>query len=327
MKILVRLPNWLGDLIMSAAFIEQLQHVYPGSEISVIVKKGLEPLLDLFPQVKKRFIFSKQDFKGLQGAFRFGRQIKAQEKFDLFFSLPDSFSSALMGYSTSAKKRIGYKKELRSLLLTDAYAKNKKQHRVEQYVDLLRLFSGKQLEQNKISLKAGSKRANNIIININSEASSRRLPKEKAISIIEDVRKNLPNEITLIGSPFEKEFVDEVFNSLADKTGIKNIAGTTTLIQLAEIFSASELILTTDSGPAHLANALGVKTVVLFGAGNENETAPYNRANSTIIRLGQLSCEPCRDNICKRYGTPKCLTLLNEQLITGKILQHLHNGI
>jgi heptosyltransferase II len=170
-------------------------------------------------------------------------------------------------------------------------------------------------------------KANNIIININSEASSRRLPKEKAISIIEDVRKNLPNEIILIGSPNEKEFVDEVFNSLADKTGIKNIAGTTSLMKLAEIFSASQLILTTDSGPAHLANALGVKTVVLFGAGDENETAPYNPENRTIIRLGQLSCEPCRDNICKRYGIPKCLTSLNEQLITGKILQHLHNGI
>lgn len=327
MKILVRLPNWLGDLIMSAAFIEQLQHAYPESEISVIVKKGLEPLLDFFPQVKNRFIFSKQDFKGLKGAFRFGRKIKAQEKFDMFFTLPDSFSSALMGYSTGAEKRIGYKKELRSFLLTNAYAKNKHQHRVEQYVDLLRLFSGKKLQQNKISFKPALQRTKNIIININSEASSRRLPKEKAISIIEDVRKNLPNEIILIGSPNEKEFVDEVFNSLADKTGIKNIAGTTSLMQLAEIFSSSQLILTTDSGPAHLANALGVKTIVLFGAGNENETAPYNPENRTIIRLGQLSCEPCRDNICKRYGIPKCLTLLNEQLITGKILQHLHNGI
>ena len=105
MKILVRLPNWLGDLIMSAAFIEQLQKVYPGSEISVIIKKGLEKLLTFFPVVKNQFIFSKQEFPGLKGAFCFGKIIKAQEKFDIYFSLPDSFSSALMGYATGAAIR------------------------------------------------------------------------------------------------------------------------------------------------------------------------------------------------------------------------------
>lgn len=327
MKILVRLPNWLGDLVMSAAFMEQLQHVYPESEISVIIKKGLEPLLLYFPQVKNQYVFSKEEFKGITGAFMFGRQIKAGDNYDLFFNLPDSFSSALMGYATGAKKRIGYKKELRSILLTNAYTKNKNQHRVEQYVDLLRLFTGQQFLQNKISFKPVSQRTGDIIININSEASSRRLPTEKAKSIIEDVRRNVSNNILLIGAPKEKEFVDEVFNSLADKSGIKNIAGTTTLLQLSEIFSVTPLILTTDSGPAHLANALGVKTIVLNGAGDERETAPFNPENRSIIRLGKLSCEPCVDNKCKRYGIPKCLTDLDKRLITNTVLQHLHNGI
>lgn len=323
MKILVRLPNWLGDLVMGAAFIEQLQNLYPGCEISVIIKKGLEPLLDLFPKIKHQFIFSKQECKGLKGVYRFGKQINEQEKFDIYFTLPDSFSSALMGYATGAKKRIGYKKELRSLLLTNAYTKNKKQHRVQQYLDLLRSFSGKQIQQLNISLKASSERENNIIININSEASSRRLPKEKAISIIEDVRKKTSNEIILIGSGNEKKFVDEVFNALADTTNIQNIAGQTSLHQLAEIFSTANLMLTTDSGPAHLANALGVKTVILFGAGNENETAPYNSGNRSIIRLGKLPCEPCRNNVCKIYGIPKCLTSLSEDLITNEVLKQV----
>lgn len=323
MKILVRLPNWLGDLVMSHAFIEQLQKVYPGAKISVIIKKGLEPILNYFPQVENQFLFSKEEFKGLKGAWKFGKQIKQSAEFDTFFSLPDSFSSALMGYTTGAKKRVGYKKELRSFLFTNAYAKNKGHHRVEQYLDLLRLFSGKRIETPGILLRTATVKKNNIIINMNSEASSRRLPREKAISIIDNVRKKTDNDIVLIGSGGEKEFVDEVFNSLVSKKNIINIAGTTSLIDLSEILISSKVILTTDSGPAHLANALGVKTVVLFGAGNENVTAPFNSQNRTIIRLGQLSCEPCQDNVCKRYGIPKCITLLEEELITSEVLKYL----
>lgn len=322
MKILVRLPNWLGDLIMSAAFIEQLQKVYPGSEISVIIKKGLEKLLTFFPAVKNQFIFSKQEFPGLKGTFSFGKIIKAQEKFDIYFSLPDSFSSALMGYATGAVIRIGYKKELRSFLLTKSYTKNIQQHRVEQYLDLLRFYSGKKIEQPNILLLSASQKRNKIIININSEASSRRLPKEKAVRIIESVRKSSVDLIILIGSNSEKQFVDEVFSALRDKTNIQNIAGTTSLPELVNIIGSAKVMLTTDSGPAHLSNALGIHTIVLFGAGNESITAPYNQ-NKTIIRLGQLSCEPCEDNKCKRYGVPKCLTHLSEGIITNEVIKHL----
>ncbi len=322
MKILVRLPNWLGDLVMSAAFIEQLQKVYPGSEISVIVKKGLEQLLSLFPPLKDYYIFSKEEFHGLKGAYSFGKTIKEKAKFDIFFSLPNSFSSGLMGYATGAKKRIGYKKELRSFLLTNSYIKNNRQHRVEQYLNLLRFFSGKEVEQTEIKLRSNKQPKNNIIININSVASSRKLPKEKAVSIIENIRKSTTLTIILIGAKNEKQFVKEVFNALPDSSNIKNFAGSASLPELANLMGSAKVVLTTDSGPAHLANALGIHTVVLFGAGNEKITAPVNQ-NKTIIRLAQLSCEPCENNNCKRFGIPKCLTLLNEDLITTEVNKHL----
>ncbi len=322
MKILVRLPNWLGDLVMSAAFIEQLQKLYPGSEISVIVKKGLEQLLSLFPPVKDHFIFSKKEFHGLTGAYSFGKRMRGKEKFDIFFSLPDSFSSALMGYATGAKKRIGYKKELRSFLLTNSYIKNNRQHRVEQYLNLLRFFSGKEVEQTEIKLRSNMQLKKNIIININSVASSRKLPKEKAVSIILNIRKSTTLPIILIGAENEKQFVEEVFDALPDTSNIKNLAGAVSLPELANIMGSAKIVLTTDSGPAHLSNALGIHTVVLFGAGNEKITAPVNQ-NKTIIRLAQLSCEPCEDNKCKRFGIPKCLTLLNEDIITNEVIKHL----
>jgi ADP-heptose:LPS heptosyltransferase len=86
-----------------------------------------------------------------------------------------------------------------------------------------------------------------------------------------------------------------------------------------QLFATSAVVLTTDSGPAHVANALGVHTIVLFGAGNENNTAPYNKNNRTIIRLGQLACEPCVSNTCKLYGVPQCLQRLDENVITAAV--------
>jgi lipopolysaccharide heptosyltransferase II len=320
MNILIRLPNWLGDMVMSTAFVQAVKNEYPTSAIDLVAKKGIDFLLDYFPEYGQSFIFSKDEYKGLGGLRKFGKMIADQKKYDLFFCLPDSFSSAMMAHATAAKQRVGFKKELRSVFLTHTFTKKKNLHRVEEYVDLLQQFTKKQLAVPPVQLKAvdgGKKDA--LVININSVAVSRRLPLAKSISIISAVRNAIPNEIILVGSKKEAEFVNEVFNTLPDKKNISNKAGKTDVPELVKLFAGSAAVLSTDSGPAHVANALGVHTVVLFGAGNENNTAPYNKNNRTIIRLGQLPCEPCVSNDCKLYGVPQCLERLDEQIIVSAV--------
>jgi heptosyltransferase II len=325
-NILIRLPNWLGDMVMSTAFVQAVQQQYPGAAIDVIAKKGIDFLLDYFPKHNQRFIFNKEDYKGLSGAFKFGKQLRQQKQYELFFCLPDSLSSAVMAYGTGAKKRVGFTKELRSVLLTHPCKKKKNLHRVEEYIDLLQQFLKTGHTTPAVTLTAPlAKRNNAVIVNINSEADSRRLPKEKAVSIINTLRKKITGEIILVGSPKEKEFVDAVYDLLDDKNNISNKAGTTNLPELINLLASCPVMLTTDSGPAHLANALGTHTVVLFGAGNENNTAPYNKGNRSIIRLGKLACEPCVNNTCKLYGVPKCLTMLDENIIAQELIAALKN--
>jgi len=325
MNILIRLPNWLGDMVMSTAFVQAVQQQYPHSNIDLVAKKGIDFLLDHFPAHGQRYIFSKEEYKGIRGARRFGKMIRTQKKYDLFFCLPDSFSSAIMAHATGATKRIGFKKELRAIFLTSTYSKKKKLHRVEEYVDLLQQFSKSAVAVPPVRLQAAvAVKGNALVININSEAASRRLPPAKAISIISAIRQRIGNEIILVGSNKEASFVTAVFDALPDKTNITNCAGKTNLPELLNLFAGAAAVLTTDSGPAHVANALGTHTVVLFGAGNENNTAPYNAGNRTIIRLGQLPCEPCVSNTCKVYGVPECLLRLDEQLIMAAVVQALH---
>lgn len=324
MNILIRLPNWLGDMVMSTAFVQAVKDQYPAATVDLVAKKGIDFLLDYFPSHGQRFIFSKEEYKGLSGVWKFGKQVRSTKKYDLFFCLPDSFSSALMGLAVGAGTRIGFKKELRSVLLTHAYQKKQTIHRAEEYVDLLGQFTKTTIIPPPVKLQlAAAEKKNALIININSEAVSRRLPKEKAISIVTAVRKKINNEIILVGSNKEAAFVEEVYQALPDKNNISNKAGTTYLPELLQLFAGSAAVLTTDSGPAHVANALGVHTIVLFGAGNENNTAPYNKNNRTIIRLGQLNCEPCVSNNCKVYGIPQCLVKLDEQMIVSAVYNAL----
>lgn len=320
MNVLVRLPNWMGDMVMSSAFVKALGEAFPGAGIDLIAKKGMDMLLDYFPEHGTRYVFSRDEFPGLSGAWKFGKQIRRQKKYDLFFCLPDSLSSATMAFASGAVKRVGYRKEGRGILLTAAYHKKTGQHRVEEYLDLLQQFTGKKLTQPVVALKGpGKQKQDYIIININSEAVSRRLPKEKAVQLIDAVRKTYQGTIFLAGSNKEALFVDEVYTNLASRSGIVSLAGATPIPELAGFLEGARLVLTTDSGPAHLSNALGTHTIVLFGAGNENNTGPYNQALRTIIRLNQLNCEPCTRNTCKPYGIPACLTRLDDAIILDEI--------
>ncbi|MBK6826007.1 MAG: glycosyltransferase family 9 protein [Chitinophagaceae bacterium] len=149
MNILIRLPNWMGDMVMSSAFVKAVRDLYPDAAIDLIAKKGIDVLLDFFPEHGQRFVFSKDEFPGLSGAWKFGKRIRQQKKYDLFFCLPDSLSSAVMAYATGAAKRVGYRKEGRGLLLTASFNKKAGLHRVEEYQDLLQQFTGKLCQKRK----------------------------------------------------------------------------------------------------------------------------------------------------------------------------------
>lgn len=318
MKILVRLPNWLGDMVMAVGFMNQLEQYYPGALVSVIAKKGIHQLLEYFPPIEHQFVFSKEEYPGIQGPYGFGKMIGRQENFDLYFSLPDSLSTAITGFATGAKKRVGYSKEMRQLLLTDSFTKPKGLHRVEEYVHLLESYTGRPHFPINVALQHHYPKEDYVVVNINSEASSRRLTVAKAVELIDTLASHIQQGIVMIGAPKEKEFIDAVVSNLR-VSFVENLAGRTDLNELIARLAGARVVLSTDSGPAHLANALGTKTVVLFGAGNENNTAPYNKSLLQVIRLGQLSCEPCQKNVCVRFETPQCLERLDSRLIAASI--------
>lgn len=324
MKILIRLPNWLGDVVMSTAFVNAVGQLYPDAQIDVIIKKELSNIAPLIPGLTQIHPFSKQEFSGLGGVYRFGKKLKA-EKYDLFFNLPQSLSSLVMAWATGAKKRVGFGKEGGFFLLTNSLKKPANLHRVDEYVSLLEQFAGKIIAHKQVKLNAPEtepKQNNQVLINFNSEASSRRMPLDKGQALLNKLTAVFPDvTFGLIGAPKEADFVSQLITGSENPERLENYAGKTDLPGLCSLMAQSAAMLTTDSGPAHLANSVGTPVVVLFGAGNEHNTAPYNKQNLTVLRYGKLTCEPCVRNTCKLYGVPRCMELLDELQIINALNQ------
>ncbi len=290
MKILIRLPNWLGDVVMSTAFVRAVEQIYPGAAVDVIIKKELSGIAALMPGISKIHPFSKQEHRGLKGVYRFGKSLRP-EKYDLFFCLPDSLSSALMGWATGAKKQVGFAKEGRFFLLTKSYKKPANLHRVDEYISLLEQFTSKKISDRVVKLEARNiEHANNlVVINFNSEAESRRMPVDKGTHLLNTLTNSFQSvRFVLVGSAKEAEYVGQLLKNSENSDRLENYAGKTNLEGLCNLMASAKAVITTDSGPAHLANSLGVPTIVLFGAGNEHNTAPYNKELLTIIRAGKL---------------------------------------
>lgn len=310
-KIAVRLPNWLGDLVMSAGFMHQLKTLYPEAEVDVIVRRDLVGFSALLPGVKRIIPFAKTEWPGIRGAFRFGRN-HAHEEWECFFCLPDSLSSACMAFGTGSAQRVGYRKEMRQVLLTHSFRKPDGCHRVEEYAGLLQNFCDRAFPRPVIHLKKPVAFQNETlsshkplaVFHHRSAASSRTLPVDRAVEIMRQLSARVKCSIALIGTAEEKQVNDELAARLPG-VDVHNLAGELPPTQLAALLCKADLLISVDSGPAHLANAYGTPTIVLFGPGDEHSTAPYNKNHLHILRSGR-ACSCGVSNNCK-YGTPQCM--------------------
>lgn len=331
LKILVKLPNKLGDTIMATSFLMALSKKFPGASIDIIILKGISELQQLLPGISDVHEFSKKEHPGITGKYRFGKMISNERKYDLFFCLPFSVSSALIGYFTGSKKRIGHNTEHRGLLLTDKYALPQGLHVVEDYIDLLNNYLGEKISFDPPKLEmnrtAEFKFTDNkyIVINACSGPPSRYIPVGKVVSIIKSVKAAHPYEIVLTGAPNEKDYVNEIASTALEENGDKviNLAGKTSIVELGWVLKKAELVITTDSGNAHYANSLGTKTVVLFGPGLQSRCHPYDKDIMRPLQL-DLECVPCRKETCK-FGDNRCLAGIENGSILNAMEELISN--
>ena len=228
---------------MATAFVEATRQLYPGDVIDVIIKKELSSIAPMIEGINTIHVFSKQEYPGLGGVFRFGKTLR-DERYDIFFNLPASLSSAVMAWATRAKNRVGFTQEGGIFLLTNPYKKPIDVHHVDKYLTILEKFTGKTITDKHVWLNAQkpTDEPHRVLVNFNSEASARRMPLDKGKHIINTLTSTFPKTtFTFIGSPKEKEYVGQLLEGLENADRLENITGTTNLPQLSTIMACSKV--------------------------------------------------------------------------------------
>lgn len=290
MNIVIRMPNWLGDLVMATPMIEEIKIKWPTSHLTALCKDPLLPLLEGHPSINALLPLSKAE------------HIQA----DLGILLTNSFSSAWHFFKNRIKKRIGYRNECRSFLLTDPKPFPKErgnEHLVDTYKRLLDVpFSPSHPKlfitpQEKIHAKQTLKNygipENVTLIGVNPTAAY-----GPAKCWLPERFRELTTRFTdcyflYFGDPSGQAQVAEICKGLS--ASVLNLAGKTTLRELMALIAECDAFLTNDSGPMHLAAALRTPLLALFGSTNEIATGPYHCGE--IIHK-HVPCSPCYKRVC-----------------------------
>lgn len=336
-KIVIRMPNWIGDLVMATPILTDVRKAFPSAHITAMCRTPICDLLKEDLDIDELFCFSKASSFGRRNEQRDIIEKIRRGAYDLGILLPNSFSSAWLFWRGHVTRRLGYRGHFRRLLLTDKIespANVEQQHLVETYKMLLkplgipvsetkpRLFlKNKELEEAKILLKRLGINPKARLVGINPGAaygSAKCWLPERFRAVTEKLLKLEDVQIVYFGDATTKPLVNEICQGLP----VANLAGLTTLRELASLIKLCSVLLTNDSGPMHMAAAVGTPLVALFGSTNEIATGPYKTG---VVIHKHVECSPCYKRVCpidfrcmKRIETDEVYDALVKILNTSK---------
>jgi len=318
-KILVRAANWIGDAVMSLPALEALHARFPKAEIVLLAKPWVSELYWYHPAVSRQIVYyPDSEHRGLRGFWRLVRGLR-EEQFDAAILFQNAFHAAWMAWWARVPVRIGYARDGRSALLAPrsgvveppspaAYG-----HQVNYYLNLLfraglidtpqpvgeirlrladseKQWAGKRLD----ALGLGGPR---FLVGIHPGASfgpAKRWLPEHFAALADRLIGALHADVLIFGSAEELSLAEDIARIMQHTPTL--VAGQTTLRQMMALLAECHLVVTNDSGPMHVAAALGLPLLAIFGSTDERATGPVG-ARTHIVKH-RVACSPCGLRVC-----------------------------
>ncbi|MCB9378489.1 MAG: lipopolysaccharide heptosyltransferase II [Holophagales bacterium] len=299
-------PNWVGDCVMAEPVVAAL--AASGRRLTLLAKRPLHPLLALFPGVVETLDASGADAEVVARL--------ASEGFDEAVVLPSSFRAAWRVARAGIPRRFGYRAELRGGLLRPSVARpSRRRPQIEDYRELLAAMSVPppvdwipRLEAPEELRAAGRARLERAQLAIDPDAgplvglfpgaewgASKRWPMQRFAELARELRRRRPDaRAVVLAGPKEVWLAVRVHEESGKLHPV--IGPDLDLAGLAGVVAHLDLLVTNDSGPMHLAAALGVPTVALFGPTDPRRTAPAGPGHTVVYR--DLWCSPCFRRRC-----------------------------
>lgn len=312
-NILIRMPNWLGDVVMATPVLEDLRHFWPDAKITTMCQSNVAPLLVNNPFIDEIFSYKKPSgWIHRQSHVTLIEQLK-RGNYDLGLLLTNSFSSAWWFWKGNVENRIGYGGNLRNLLLNQSIpfpADKEKQHLVITYKELLtplgiplsntppKLYLSPQEKQSAKELLKTHRidPEKDLVIGINPGAaygSAKCWPPDRFRKLTQQLLEKPNIRLLYFGDQSGAPVVNEICEGMPES--VVNLAGKTSLRELIALIDCCALFLTNDSGPMHIAAALGTRLVALFGSTSDVKTGPY--LTGKVIHK-HVECSPCYKRVC-----------------------------
>lgn len=280
----------LGDIILTEPIIRQLRISYPGCKIDYLTKKIFEPIITTFFEVDSVFT----DYESLAGLFELRRK-----KYELVIDLQKKFNSWWAKGIIAGKKNVSYDKKRR---LRKKIVAHRTSLTINSTVDLYNtVFDKLELPYTFLNPKLKTTKSGNLLPSANPKDNlklvifpgathkTKRIPAEKIISFI----NNYPHDDTdfyLLGS-FQEEAITSRIKKETNKL-CYDLAGKFSLVELINAIDLAHIVITNDSGPMHIAAALGKPQLAFFGS--THPSLGFRPLNDKAIVLSlDINCSPC----------------------------------
>jgi heptosyltransferase-2 len=318
-RVVVRGVNWVGDAVMSVPALRELRRLLPRARLTLATRPWAEGIFAGADFIDD-FLVTGNTSNRPAAVFKEARAWRAR-RFDLAVLFPNAFAPALVAALARVPLRLGYATQGRSALLTQSVVVPEwrgVRHEVFYYMHLVaelerRLYGSTTVETREpdtglsvtdarlreaqlLLVERGVRPGRPLVALCPGSTNSRakRWPAERFAAVAEMLMERVGAEVVLVGAAEESDISEEVARRMRVRPFV--LTGQTDLAQTAAVLKASDLLVTNDTGPAHIAAAVGCPVVVIFGPTNPVTTRPFS-TSAEVVRRPPV-CAPCMLRDC-----------------------------
>lgn len=333
-RVLVKEVNWLGDVVMSLPALRAVRGAFPRSHLSVMIKRELASFFDGSRWIDELITYSlRSGVQGLRDRKRMVEEIR-KRNFSICVLFPNSFDSALWPTLARVPVRAGFARDGRGFLLTNRVKPGPailEVHQVYYYLDMLRRTLGvagdptayepdvaapaRERMETFLEEKRRHKEAPLLALAVSAAyGPAKEWPTEHFAALIDMLADKHGAECVLVGAPSERKKAEEIAGRAKAETMVA--AGETSVGEVVALLSLCAGFAGNDSGAMHVAGALNLPTVGIFGSTSPERTAPLGQ--KTKILQKPLPCAPCLERTCK-LNTYECLHALQPKEVVAAL--------